>query len=155
MSLQEIVVVIGNNKHKSHESAVCQVKFRKKHQKFQRTLPVLIFTLKTKSFKQSIGLLCVIKYTEKDSDAFHLSNKLYSLFMLDSINLLPYKRQNFLKMYFETYRCPPCPWVVQSTVIAVLQAAGVWHPGGVVHLKPVCVVGDSTATKLSKKIKNK
>lgn len=48
----------------------------------------------------------------------------------------------------KTYRCPPRSWVVQATVVAVFQAAGIWHAGGVVDFKPVCVVGDSTAAKL-------
>lgn len=50
-----------------------------------------------------------------------------------------------------TYRCPPCSWVVQATVVAVLQTAGVWHTGGIVNFKPVCVVGYSTAAKLHQK----
>jgi len=51
----------------------------------------------------------------------------------------------------KTYCCPPCSRVVQSTVVAVLQAAGVRDTRGIVNLKPVCVVGDSTATELHQK----
>lgn len=53
-----------------------------------------------------------------------------------------------LEFHARTHRCPPCSWVVQATVVAVLQAAGVGHAGGVVHFKPVRVVGYSTAAKL-------
>lgn len=37
---------------------------------------------------------------------------------------------------------------MEPTVLAEFQAAGVRHPGCVVHLKPVGVVGDSTASEL-------
>jgi hypothetical protein len=47
-----------------------------------------------------------------------------------------------------SYRRPPCPWVVQAAVVAVFQAAGVGHTGGVVNLKPICVVGHPTAAEL-------
>lgn len=60
----------------------------------------------------------------------------------------------YLGLYVWTHRCPPCSRVVQATVVAVLQAAGVWHAAGIVNLKPVCVVGHSTATKLRREKNN-
>lgn len=47
-----------------------------------------------------------------------------------------------------THRCPPGPRVVQAAVVAVLQAAGVGHSGGVVDLEPVRVVGHPAAAEL-------
>lgn len=54
-----------------------------------------------------------------------------------------------------SYRCPPGSRVVQTTVVAVFQAAGVWHAGGVVDLKPVRVVGDPTAAELQQRPKQR
>lgn len=54
-----------------------------------------------------------------------------------------------------SYRCPPGPRVVQTTVVAVFQAAGVWHAGGVVDFKPVRVVGDPTAAELQQRPKQR
>lgn len=51
-----------------------------------------------------------------------------------------------------THRCPPGPRVVQAAVVAVLQAAGVWHSGGVVDLEPVRVVGHPAAAELEREV---
>lgn len=49
-----------------------------------------------------------------------------------------------------THRLPPGARRVQPTAIAELQTAGVRHTCGIVHLKPVCVVGDTAAAELGK-----
>lgn len=61
--------------------------------------------------------------------------------------------EDWLYVSAKTYCCPPRSWIVQTTVVTVLQAAGIWHAGGVVDFKPVCMVGYSTATKLHQKKK--
>lgn len=57
-------------------------------------------------------------------------------------------KKNSSGSFLSTYRCPPRSRVVQATVVAVLQAAGVRHTARIINLEPVCVVGDSAAAKL-------
>lgn len=72
----------------------------------------------------------------------------------EGISVAQFEVVVYLGLYVGTHRCPPCSRVVQATVVAVLQAAGVWHAAGIVNLKPVCVVGHSTATKLRREKNN-
>lgn len=47
-----------------------------------------------------------------------------------------------------SYSRPPGPGILQTTVIAVLKTAGVRHTRRIKHVKPVRVIGHSTAAKL-------
>lgn len=49
---------------------------------------------------------------------------------------------------FNTHSFPPGPWGMKSTVFTKFQAAWIWHSCGIVHFKPISVVGDTTASEL-------
>lgn len=51
----------------------------------------------------------------------------------------------------QTHCRPPRSWIIQTAVVAVLQAAGIWYSGGIIDLEPVRVVGHSTASELHQK----